>query len=53
MQGVALDGLRAFLMGKDKWVLEEREEVTENSRRDGRICDFRRPENQPIKERLN
>lgn len=49
-QGLKLGDPGAFLTGKENCVMEEREAVTANSRIDGRIWVFRRPENQPMRE---
>lgn len=38
------------LMVEENWEREERDEVIENSRREGRRGERRRPENQPSRE---
>lgn len=40
----------SLMIGTDMWVVEEREEVTEDSRSEGRSGVLRRAENQPRRE---
>lgn len=50
MEGGRVRHKSSLMIGTDRWVVEEKEEVTEDSRSEGRSGVLRRAENQPRRE---
>lgn len=50
MEGGRVKHKSSLMIGTDRWVVEEKEEVTEDSRSEGRSGVLRRAENQPRRE---